>query len=363
MTFAGFKKQINKANQYVSEKIGGAKGTELDDEFVEMERKFDVTAKFVEDVQGKTHEYLQPNPATRTKMMLVSKLKGQSNKTALYPQPEGTLGECMSKHGTDLGDDSYLGMALMEAGDTYKQIAEYKYSLEDSVKQNFLEPLHQLQSKDFREVQHHRKKLNSRRLDFDCKKRKQTKAIKKGNGSAVSEEEIRLAEEKFEESRKLAWIAMKNVLENDVEQITQLSELVDALVDYHTNCAEALRRLQESLKEKVGEAAARPKAELPARLNSSKGLSPYNNDDIDNGSTYSVSPMPSPAHQPHSSFQNPCARALYDFDPENEGELGFEQGEIINLTNRIDENWLEGEIHGKTGYFPENYVDIITDLP
>jgi hypothetical protein len=36
------------------------------------------------------------------------------------------------------------------------------------------------------------------------------------SGSAVSEEEIKIAEEKFEESRKLAWIAMKNVLENDV---------------------------------------------------------------------------------------------------------------------------------------------------
>jgi hypothetical protein len=43
--------------------------------------------------------------------------------------------------------------ALIEAGDTYKQIEEYKYILEDSVQRKFLEPLHQLQSKDFTEVQ------------------------------------------------------------------------------------------------------------------------------------------------------------------------------------------------------------------
>jgi hypothetical protein len=36
------------------------------------------------------------------------------------------------------------------------------------------------------------------------------------SGSTVPKEEIRIAEQKFEYSRKLAWIAMQNVLENDV---------------------------------------------------------------------------------------------------------------------------------------------------
>ena len=38
-------------------------------------------------------------------------------------------------------------------------MADLKYALDDNVKQNYLEPLHQLQSKDLKEVAHHRKKL------------------------------------------------------------------------------------------------------------------------------------------------------------------------------------------------------------
>lgn len=117
-------------------------------------QKTDVTYELVEELQMKTKEFLQPNPTARAKMAAVkgiSKLSGQA-KASTYPQAEGTLGDCLLMYGKKLGDDSLFGQALQEMGEALKQMADVKYALDDNTKQNFLEPLHHLQTKDLKEV-------------------------------------------------------------------------------------------------------------------------------------------------------------------------------------------------------------------
>ncbi len=71
-------------------------------------------SKLIEEIINKTHEYLQPNPATRARLATVStfnKIQGKGKATP-YPQPEGQLGYCMLKYGCELGHDSILGTLL-----------------------------------------------------------------------------------------------------------------------------------------------------------------------------------------------------------------------------------------------------------
>lgn len=358
MSLAGFKKQINKANQFVSEKIGGAKGTELDDDFVEMERKTDAMGRMADELMARTHELLQPNPASRAKLSAVrsiSKLRGQSNQS-LYPQPEGQLGDCMTKYGKEIGDDTLFGQALSEAGESYRQLADVKYSLEDNVKQNFIEPLLQLQSKELKDANHHRKKMQGRRLDYDCKKRRQEKG-------PVFDEELRSAEEKFEESKQAAGIAMHSLLDNESEQVVQLSSFIEAELTFHQQSAAILQALIDSLHQKCNEAVSKPRKEYIPKVMPRSGKSSPSQEKTD-GLYPPKSNLSSSRESLNSGGgKQPTCEALYDFDPENVGELGLKEGDIVRLVSRIDDNWLEGSVRGQTGYFPANFVKILVDLP
>ena len=94
--------------------------------------------------------------------------------------------------------------------------------------------------------------------------------------SSVTDEEIRLAEEKFAESLHLAQMGMHNILDNDVswlplvhthdaawqtsdpivvclqvEQISQLASFAESLLEYHKQCTDILKVLTETLHDKL----------------------------------------------------------------------------------------------------------------
>lgn len=137
----------------------------------------------------------------------------------------------------------FPGLALIDAGEAMRELGEVKDALDMEVKQNFIDPLQNLHEKDLKEIQvrvenfdaqpgkknkdkdnmdkdsdllsglllqHHLKKMEGRRLDFDYKKKRQGK---------VTEDELKQALEKFDDSKEIAEQSMFNLLESDVRII------------------------------------------------------------------------------------------------------------------------------------------------
>lgn len=50
---------------------------------------------------------------------------------------------------------------------------------------------------------------------------------------------------------------------------------------------------------------------------------------------------------------------MYDFTAEEDDELGFSFGEIIEVLDRSDTSWWKGRLRGRTGLFPANYTEQI----
>lgn len=62
-----------------------------------------------------------------------------------------------------------------------------------------------------------------------------------------------------------------------------------------------------------------------------------------------------------TASKNPSrVKALYDFEPQEEGELAFRRGDIIRVVNSAYEGWWKGELDGRVGIFPLTYIVSIT---
>lgn len=82
-----------------------------------------------------------------------------------------------------------------------------------------------------------------------------------------------------------------------------------------------------------------------------KALPEIQQDNQANSSQITASaPTASPAQSPSR------VKALYDFEPQEEGELAFRKGDIIRVVNSAYEGWWKGELDGRVGIFPLTYI-------
>ncbi|XP_067947874.1 SH3 domain-containing kinase-binding protein 1-like isoform X6 [Watersipora subatra] len=57
------------------------------------------------------------------------------------------------------------------------------------------------------------------------------------------------------------------------------------------------------------------------------------------------------------------ARVIFSYHAQNEDELNLQEGQVITVTdqNLEDPGWWKGELQGKSGVFPDNFVEVIPE--
>ncbi|XP_068114226.1 sorbin and SH3 domain-containing protein 1 isoform X39 [Hyperolius riggenbachi] len=53
------------------------------------------------------------------------------------------------------------------------------------------------------------------------------------------------------------------------------------------------------------------------------------------------------------------ARAKFDFKAQSPKELPLQKGDIVYIYKQVDQNWFEGEHHGRMGIFPISYIEAV----
>ncbi|XP_075449154.1 intersectin-1 [Ascaphus truei] len=71
-----------------------------------------------------------------------------------------------------------------------------------------------------------------------------------------------------------------------------------------------------------------------------------------------------PTEPPKAATLPPTCQVIgmYDYIAQNDDELAFGKGQILNVLNKEDPDWWKGELNGQVGLFPSNYVKLTTDM-
>lgn len=134
--------------------------------------------------------------------------------------------------------------------------------------------------------------------------------------------------------------------------------MVDAMMEMHRDSERILQTLASELRTQVDIASSRPRTVREPKPRAVRGSARRQVQESDDDE-----PAPAPrGGGGRGGGSRPHAEALYDFEAENDGELSFNEGDTIYLTEHIDDNWLAGECNGRSGFFPTNYVKIIVDV-
>ena len=57
------------------------------------------------------------------------------------------------------------------------------------------------------------------------------------------------------------------------------------------------------------------------------------------------------------------AKVTFDYDAENNDELTLKEGDMVKVLDQEEEGWWKGELNGKIGVFPSNFVELVKGPP
>ncbi|KAI9483919.1 MAG: hypothetical protein EXX96DRAFT_479300 [Benjaminiella poitrasii] len=329
------------------------------------------------------------------------------------------FGVCLSNYGNEFIDDTPLGIAAINFGQAQSRIASFQEEYADSMKSQYIEKLEEgLQL--FKEYQALRKKLESRRLDYDSKLSRLQKSKKE---KPELEQEMQASKMKYEDSEYDVIQKMAALQEFEDEHSEALQNLLEIQFEYFTRSLEVLNDVRSNWtnpqpQETYGRSIPRRNLSRTLSNNSNGDESPYGgtlpisrsattsqprrlslsrNGSVENtvrkmptisrknsnslsdrdelppmNLSRTVVPSPALPRRQSSNTDGPSVRnqrkAMYDFEGENADELSFRIGDIIQVIEEVDEGWWVGEIREpqgvvRCGIFPVNYTESISAGP
>jgi len=164
-----------------------------------------------------------------------------------------------------------------------------------------------------------------------------------------------------EPAQESSWGATETYEEQPAEQPQEEQSSWGATETYEEQPAEEQPQEEQSSWGATETYEEQPQEEQPAETYEEQPAETYEEQPAE---TYEEQPAETYEEQPAETYDEGGAggegqaRALYDYEAAQEGDLGFHEGDIITLIDTSDPSgWWVGELNGYQGTFPSNFVE------
>ncbi|KAJ4415717.1 hypothetical protein N0V85_002592 [Neurospora sp. IMI 360204] len=224
-------KKIDRAFQWAGEKMGAEQKTTMSEDFKQLEMEMSLRFEGMDRLQKSMNLYVK---------WLGRRCDSYEDKDKSIPTTY--LGKTMIGHGEDFASDSEFGSCLISMGRANERIGQIQETFVSEATTTWLESLERSLAM-MKEYQAARKKLDSRRLAYDATT---TKIQKARRDDFRIEEELRTAKAKYEEASEDVGRRMQDIRDSEVDSVRDLTQFLDAELEYHERCADELRRVRQS---------------------------------------------------------------------------------------------------------------------
>ncbi|KAK9768263.1 hypothetical protein K7432_001230 [Basidiobolus ranarum] len=233
---AAIGKNLGKFKQWTGEKLGKATKTECSDEFQKLEQETDTKRENFERLYTTSEMYL--NTLEKKK-----KIADEKNKIV----PVLALGHAMVAHGQLLPRESPYGKAMIKVGEVQEQLASAQMEFAMRFRQDYVNGLERTLT-DMKELQQSRKKLESRRLDYNAKLNTVQKTKK---DKPELEDQMRTAEMKFHETMDDVHSRMVDIGNNEELSMKDLYSFYESQLAYFQRGVEIISSIKDAFDERA----------------------------------------------------------------------------------------------------------------
>jgi len=272
--------------------------------------------------------------------------------------------------------------STMKNQNVSKSVEQNRTNLDEVIRRDFLDPISKYLTQ-FKEAKHRIEERNIRLLDMDRHAREVRSLQEKG----TNQSKIKIAEQKHE-SAATNYYNLNDELLRDLPKLYDdrmaffdplLATYAISLADYYKNSSHAtsemismvsnINRQSIHTHQVIMTPAESSSANFKATVGSStpykptSGYTDYsepNTSEYSSASSISVPQTTFKTNLSATSVKGPThvAKALYDFNAQEANELGFKIGDMVTIHTMTGE-WWEGELNGRKGLLPSNYVQLI----